>query len=1231
MGAGEFQSLCDAFLYKIGYENIVRLGSDTGTNKTTKGTPDTWNRCADGKYVFAEYTTQTTGIAKKIMDDLKKCFDEEYTKVPVSSISKIIYCHTSSNLEPGDDLTLHQTCADKGIELDIYGIDQITYELYFKHPDLAKRFLNIQLDTDQICEYERFIELYDSNRLAAPLSTPFLGRETEMTEIENAFSSVKVVVLTGPAGVGKSRVALEYAQRHIRESHQKLFCIRDNAQPIYEELKMKLNHSEEYFLFVDDANELSGFRYVLPYVTDAEKDVSVTLLVTVRDYAKGRVISEIKECAEYRVIEIPPFADEQIISLVRDNYGIQNDECLSRIVHIAEGNARIAMLAGKIAKETNRMDSISDLSQLYEDYYGKALKTNGIRDNREELICMGIAAVLSPFSMTKTNAIDLLLQGAGITKETFAETMQELHKKEFVEIHFNDIVRFSEQCLNNYILKLVFIDEQYIHIRDLVRCCFGLCRGKIIDAINTMLALYQVKEVRDTIENELRELWNEYEMGDEQAFHEYVKAFFRINPTGALLYIQNQIDSMETTCDRPSHDVIEKEKNHKNIDDDYLEILGGFADSEGLDTALDIMFLYYLKRPDRMVRFYHLITSKYGIQMYSVRNKYYTQMLLIDKFCEYSDDWNNEHIVNLFLEIAPVLLKTEHSYSEPGRKSTYNFYTISLPCSHSLMKYRNRLWDALTCIAKNGYNRELLASLFSNYPGHYDNKGRVIINAEANKSVAVAAEVLSPENVKHCVWAARLKRRIRKTDKAAMSKLKPLIHSKLYQVYRMLSGTEEGYLFSKRMDRREQRVRQYIQKHALAGMMNLINVGKQIDGQCENDWSMRAGMEIAFDELKKNGMEYVQAIEYYMTMGAPLHVSIQRLVFDLYEVTDLHSIKDLIFLKDYPNKQDWQYAYFAEMPKKMITPVQAKELMEFFNEQEHWNETNCSYRNVSIVEKYCDVAEGLFVHATEMIVEKTLGNRPMLAWYYSPMFQDRENEVPKIINLFGERVDLLEMVFMTALRYGHSIDYDGHILMEIIKRYPQLIHPYAEYVGELADRNNESHVMSQVFALYALENANDLLDIILSVFMKTKRYYQIREFIKMMISPEQSKEDLVSKQDSWIKHIIQSHKDDTAYMAHLFEPISYLDNGKRIEYIKYFMERNSDYEMFTHIPLVPYSYSWTGSAVPVYAKQRDFLMELLPHLTGIRYLRHKQLVEKIIESLEKDIQNEQIQDILEKV
>ncbi|MFD2386234.1 glutamate dehydrogenase [Enterococcus rivorum] len=40
---GRFQKLCDTYLYrKRNWENIVSLGSMEGTDKTTKGIPDTY-------------------------------------------------------------------------------------------------------------------------------------------------------------------------------------------------------------------------------------------------------------------------------------------------------------------------------------------------------------------------------------------------------------------------------------------------------------------------------------------------------------------------------------------------------------------------------------------------------------------------------------------------------------------------------------------------------------------------------------------------------------------------------------------------------------------------------------------------------------------------------------------------------------------------------------------------------------------------------------------------------------------------------------------------------------------------------------------------------------------------------------------------------------------------------------------------------------------------------------
>ena len=63
LNQASFQILCDALLAREGYPGIVALGTKDGAEKTTPGTPDTYFCLSGGKYVFAEYTTQKTGLS----------------------------------------------------------------------------------------------------------------------------------------------------------------------------------------------------------------------------------------------------------------------------------------------------------------------------------------------------------------------------------------------------------------------------------------------------------------------------------------------------------------------------------------------------------------------------------------------------------------------------------------------------------------------------------------------------------------------------------------------------------------------------------------------------------------------------------------------------------------------------------------------------------------------------------------------------------------------------------------------------------------------------------------------------------------------------------------------------------------------------------------------------------------------------------------------------------------
>lgn len=88
---GAFESLFDAYLLKrYRFNNIQTLGVQAGTNKPTKGTPDSYVKTEDEKYILINYGSVKTQPAAKIKADILSCFDSAKLKIEKSRIEKII-------------------------------------------------------------------------------------------------------------------------------------------------------------------------------------------------------------------------------------------------------------------------------------------------------------------------------------------------------------------------------------------------------------------------------------------------------------------------------------------------------------------------------------------------------------------------------------------------------------------------------------------------------------------------------------------------------------------------------------------------------------------------------------------------------------------------------------------------------------------------------------------------------------------------------------------------------------------------------------------------------------------------------------------------------------------------------------------------------------------------------------------------------------------------------------
>ena len=135
-------------------------------------------------------------------------------------------------------------------------------------------------------------------------------------------------------------------------------------------------------------------------------------------------------------------------------------------------------------------------------------------------------------------------------------------------------------------------------------------------------------------------------------------------------------------------------------------------------------------------------------------------------------------------------------------------------------------------------------------------------------------------------------------------------------------------------------------------------------------------------------------------------------------------------------------------------------------------------------------------------------------------------------------------------------------------------------------------------------------------------------FLESLLLPIQNKQNLLKKQDEWIRQCIQLCSNDVTKMYCLFSVISKLKIERKKEYVLLLLENNPSVEDFERIPLTPISWSWSGSAVPMYSAWIEYLESLLPSLSGLKWIKHKKYIETKIDYLKRQIESEEIDEIL---
>lgn len=459
---GAFQSLFDAYLYKkYKFNNIHTLGVQTGTNKPTKGTPDSYIYNDDGTYTLINYGSVSDYSTKKIKADILSCFDDAKLKLEKSKISKIICGHISTNIHIEQNEELLGLV--EGVEIELIGIDTLSFDLAYRFPGLAKDYLGIAIDTYQIFDINDFVAVTDRSKINAPIDCVFRYRDNELDDICHIMTENDATVVLGPSGVGKTRAVLEACRKYEVDGWN-ILCIKSNSNQLFDDLRNSIEQDGKYLLFFDDANTVVGFDGLLSYIFSLPETYIIKTIFTVRDYASARVINTLNEYCRPELYTLKGLSDDEIKGILRQNLGILNEEFLNRIATIACGNIRLAMLAGMKSVD-NGLNALRNAEDIFKNYYDSIFDSAELE--KKELILLSLIELAGPIRTDANELFDAL------TKEyldgyDLEQAYQKLSNLELIDWFRKEIVKISDQSFGNYIFYYVFYRKRWISVSEVI-------------------------------------------------------------------------------------------------------------------------------------------------------------------------------------------------------------------------------------------------------------------------------------------------------------------------------------------------------------------------------------------------------------------------------------------------------------------------------------------------------------------------------------------------------------------------------------------------------------------------------------------------------------------------------------------------------------------------------------------------------------------------------------------
>ncbi|MCP8686413.1 hypothetical protein [Marinobacterium sedimentorum] len=1237
---GVFQRLCDDWLHRKGYENINPIGMMQTTDRVVKGTPDTLLIQKDGKYIFSEYTVQQDRLFDKISDDIDKCLDEGKTGIKIDQISEIIICYLGK-LATSEINQLSQKCIKLNIVPTLCGLDSIAFGIKNCYPILSEEYLGLSLDTGQILSTDDFVARYGNNHLTTPIDNKLLFQEELLDHGCALLEKSKFLLVTGSAGVGKTLFSVNLLNEMCKKDPSlKAYCVFDKGADLVRDLQSRFSEPGNYLILIDDANRLdSRIDYLLHYLNEYDASRNYRMVATVRDYAVDSVVEKANKVTPINELVVNKLSNDQIKNLLEELFDIKNFEYQQRIQDIADGNARLAIMAARVAVEKQSIQSIQNVATLYDDYFGNNDGVKEIIGNPNLLLTACAISLFRKIDKLNEDQMSIVRDLFDIQGSDFWDYVKHLHKLEIVDLYEDEVVRMSDQVLSTYLFYSAVFHKKTISFSTIVKYIFPRFKGAIADALNPVIRAFDQRAIIADIRQEVTTIYEELlSSSNRDEILVFLDAFWFALPTNALTFTNEIIENTPKHSD--GWEKVTFEESKSSTEDLILSILCKlrYIGESELNISTNLICDYLEKSPDLLGQVIKLFAGDYAFKPDDWKYAYSIQSTLVDLLIERMRTKDGYLYSRLFVLVAKSFLPVEHR-EHIWRGDVINIITFRLSPDEYLDPIRKKLILHLSLLmfdeSVSSYAFEVIKEYICRLG--YESEDMAKADLPAIEEYLIAK--FDKNKISHCFLVKDLCERLDsisvdypeswKTDfNNEILRLSDLLLEDRAERKMLEMGDEEykKYRFDEIAayfeDTNEDKFRAFLDQAAI--------LHDSLTGR-DRSYSIGEGMRIVFNVVaEKHKDKFFAFTSIYLEYDDIFELNTYIFIPELMKNNPSKDVFSLINSKEFRWKRHWLLACYSALPDEDINEESLKYLLTLITSLDSWE----YLFRIDFLEKYITVDESVFCKVTRIMLDKYESTKEI--GFVRPLdhiFNPYSSTNKRLMELYGTDKEIVVEAYLVMIDFDNHFDYAGKTLEILYTENSKMLELVVDKIYGRERWPSSYTNMPDMKFLWRMETyLSDVEAYALCVFEKEKESYVGHDniFVKLFEKSKDAREDdHTDRQEAFLIHSMKKHCENFEYIQFLFCVANGMRKDFRIDMVREFIALDDDLDHFIKLDYEFTTRSWSGSRVPIFEKEKEFLIKLASIFTSVKLINHKAYVEKQIDYKIGHIESEKKRDFLE--